>query len=142
MNFTVAVYVLLSLFISLADYSFPSAVVTVAVDLIMMIGLTLVGLWLRQFTYRITQTVTALAGAGIVFNLLSWPLVVLASDYSPDQLLFPQYLLYLLLFWNIGIVGHILKMALSVSYWVAIIISVFYIFTYYSVISIFVAPNS
>jgi len=136
MNFTVAGYVLLSLLVSLPGYSLPSAIVSVAVDIIIMIGITIAGLWLRRFLHRITQTVAALAGTGIILNLISWPLVVLASEYSPDQLLFPQYLLYLLVFWNIGIVGHILKMALSIPYWLAIVISVFYIFAYYIVISI------
>jgi len=135
MNVTVAVYFLLSLFITLVDNSFATAIVSVAVDVIMMLGITIAGLALRQFMNRIPQTVTALAGTGIVFDLVSWPLAIMASQFSADQLLFPQYLLYLLLFWNIGIIGHILKLALSIPYWGAIIISVFYILTYYNVIN-------
>jgi len=142
MNLTVLLYFVLSLVITLVDTTFARALIFVATDLAMMISLTLFGLWLRHFINRVQQTITALTGTGIVFNLISWPLYILASHYSAEQLLFPQYLLYLLVFWNIGIIGHILQKALSIPFWTAIIISVLYMFTYYSVVGMLLPPGN
>ena len=69
---------------------------------------TLILLWRRYFT-RITQTLTALFGIGILFTLMFWPL--LAVDALPDDL---RTLLTLgLLAWSLLAMGHVLARALE-----------------------------
>ena len=142
MFLTVSIYFLLTLSVILIDNSFAKAVSTVLVGLVMMVGFAQAGLWVRSFMNRSLQTITALAGTGIVFNVISLPLIMLASSYPAEQLMFPRYLLLLLLFWNITVIGHILRNALSVPFWAGIGISVLYVFTYLRVIRVLLAAGS
>ena len=142
MILTVAVYFALSLTVTLIDNNFAKAVFTVIVGLVMMIGFSLAGLWVRSFMNRSLQTVTALAGSGVVFNLISWPLILLSSNYPAEQLMFPRYLLLLLLFWNIAVIGHILRNALSIPFWAGLGVSVLYVFTYLRVIRVLLAAGT
>ena len=136
------VYCVSSLLITFIDNSTRTAIVAVAVGVLMMIGFALAGLWIRSFMNRAVQTVTALAGTGVIFNLISWPLAVLASQYSAEQLMFPRYLLLLLLFWNIAVIGHILRNALTIPYWAGVGISILYVFTYFRVMSVLLATGN
>jgi len=142
--FTVFIYFMMSLGITLimVDNKLAKAMLTVIVGLIMMIGFALAGLWVRSFMNRSMQTVTALAGSGIIFNLISWPLILLSSRYPAEQLMFSRYLLLLLLFWNIAVIGHILRNALSIPFWAGVGISILYVFTYLRVITVFLAAGS
>lgn len=142
MILTISLYFALSLAITLVDNTFGKAISTVLIGLIMMIGFAQAGLWVRSFMNRSVQTVTALAGTGIVFNTMSLPLIMLASSYPAEQLMFPRYLLLLLLFWNIAVIGHILKSALSVPFWAGIGISVLYVFTYLRVVRVLLVAGS
>jgi hypothetical protein len=136
MILTICVYFALSLAVTVIDNTLGKAVSTVLVGLVMMIGFAQAGLWVRSFMNRSMQTVTALAGTGIVFDLMSWPLILLASRYTAEQLMFPRFLLLLLLFWNIAVIGHILRNALSIPFWAGLGISVLYVFTYLRVVRV------
>lgn len=139
---TVAVYILLTLSITLIENAFTKAVSTVLVGLFMMVGFALAGLWVRSFMNRAIQTITAMAGTGIVFNLIALPLILLASSFPAEQLMFPWYLILLLLFWNITVIGHIFKSALSVPFWAGVGISLVYVFLYLRVIRVLLAAGS
>lgn len=142
MVLTICVYFALSLTVILAENSLGKAVSTVLIGLAMMIGFAQAGLWVRNFMNRSLQTVTALAGTGVVFDLLSWPLILLASRYTAEQLMFPRFLLLLLLFWNIAVIGHILRNALSIPFWAGIGIAVMYVFTYLKVVGVLLAAGA
>ncbi|NOZ54409.1 MAG: hypothetical protein GXP08_14965 [Gammaproteobacteria bacterium] len=139
---TLTAYFSLSLGIALHDNSTTLALSTVLVGLLMMIGFAQAGLWIRNFLNRSTQTITALAGTGVIFDLMSWPLIILAAKYSVDEMMFPRYLLFILLFWNITVIGHILRNALSIPFWAGIGISLLYVFTYLRVIRLLFIAGS
>jgi len=139
---TLLAYFLLSLGIALHGSSPVQAFSTVVVGLIMMIGFAQAGLWIRSFLNRSIQTITALAGTGIIFDSISWPLVMLAANYPADEVMFPRYLLLIFLFWNITVIGHILRNALSIPFWAGIGISILYVFTYLRVIRVLFIANS
>jgi len=141
-SITLAGYFLLSLGIVLHDNSTAQALTIVLVGFIMMIGFAQAGLWIRNFLNRSMQTITALAGTGIIFDSISWPLVTLAANYPADEFMFPRYLLLIILFWNITVIGHILRNALSIPFWAGIGISIIYVFTYLRVIRILFIANT
>ena len=141
MMFTVMVYAMLSVFIVMVDYSPGKAISTVLVGIAMMIGFAKAGLWIRNFMNRSRQTITALAGTGIIFNLINLPLVLLSSHFPAEELVFPRFLLLLILFWNITVIGHIMKNVLSIPFWAGIGISVFYALTYLRVVRVILSTG-
>ena len=142
MVLTLIVYGLISLLILMVDYSFAKAISTVLIGLAMMIGFAKAGLWIRSFMDRSRQTITALAGTGIIFDIINLPLVLLSSHFPAEELVFPRFLLLLVLFWNITVIGHIMRNALSIPFWAGVGISVFYALTYLRVVRVILATGS
>lgn len=142
MVLSLIVYGILSLLILMVDYSFVKAISTVLIGIAMMIGFAKAGLWIRSFMDRSRQTITALAGTGIIFDVINLPLVLLSSHFPAEELVFPRFLLLLILFWNIAVIGHIMRNALSIPFWAGVGISVFYAFTYLRVVRIILATGS
>ena len=66
---------------------------------------------------RFVQTFCAVIGVGILFNLLSWPILsVLADEASTDSLQSTMSLLFLLLIsWEVLVKAHIFKHALEMK---------------------------
>lgn len=68
---------------------------------------------------RTLQTVTALAGAGTVFNLLALPLIQTLVGVSPEQMSagagFSSLLYVVLLVWLLVVYGHVFRNALERS---------------------------
>ncbi len=64
---------------------------------------------------RFVQTFCAIIGVGILFNLMSWPIIaVLADEVSADSLRSSMSLLFLLLIsWEVLVKAHIFKHALE-----------------------------
>jgi len=77
-------------------------------DTAMMLTLGYGALWARGFENRATQTITALAGTGVIIILLAIPVALVGGDLS-------LILFYCLIFWSIGIIGFILHHALSIA---------------------------
>lgn len=142
MVFTLSVYAVFSLFILMVDYSLGKAILTVLVGVAMLIGLALAGLWIRSFMDRARQTIIALAGTGIFFDLINLPLVLLSSHFPAEQLVLPLFLLYLTLIWNITVISHILKSAFSIPFWAGIFIATIYAVVYTRVVGIILATGN
>jgi len=142
MIFSLMAYALLSVFILMVDYSFTKALSTVVIGIAIMIGFAEAGLWIRNFMNRSRQTITALAGTGIIFDIINLPLVLLSAKFPADELVFPLFLLYLTLVWNITVIAHIMKNALSIPYWAGIFISTVYAVVYTRVVSIVLATGN
>lgn len=142
MAVVLVLYTGLSIVISLIDSTLPQAIISVIVGLIMLIGFTLSGLWIKSYMNRAQQTITALAGSGILFNLLTWPLALLAARFPPEQYISLRMLFFLILLWQIAVIGHILRNALTIPLWAGIGISVLYVFTYIRVMgALFLASH-
>jgi len=141
MYLTLVTYAFVSLLILLVDYSLAKAISTVFVGILLMIGFAQAGLWIRNFLDRSRKTITALAGTGVIFDIINLPLVLLSSHFPAEELVFPRFLLLLILFWNIAVIGHIMKNALSIPFWAGVGISVFYALTYLRVVRIILATG-
>lgn len=101
-----------------------------AVDTVLLFILANVALQLRRHTERLLQTLTALIGTSTLMSLIAWPVSAWfnsATAAGSDAGL-PSLIILLMLFWNIGIIGHILRHALGISLASGIGLSVLYVF--------------
>ena len=142
MVFTLSVYAVLSMFILMVDYSAGKAILTVLVGIAMMVGFAMAGLWIRSFMERARQTITALAGTGIFFDVINLPLVLLSSHFPAEELVLPLFLLYLTLIWNVMVISHIFKNALSIPFWAGIFLALVYAVVYTRVVAILLATGN
>lgn len=77
---------------------------------------------LRRFQTRLPQTISALAGTGFIFGLLS---LLILSRVDPGKPQPDLALLYLILFgWSLAVDAHIYRHSLSVNYGVGALMAV------------------
>jgi hypothetical protein len=82
----------------------------------------LLGLGLRQFSVRLPQTITALAGTGLVFGALSIALALQASPGAVQPLL---VLVWVGTFvWSLVVDAHIYRRALSINMSLGMLVAV------------------
>ena len=107
----------------------PQALMKSVLDLALFMGLTWAVLRGYGAGGRFTQTATALLGTGVLIGAVSLPvigwLVRLQAEQAMEAL--PVLLWFMLLFWSIVVVAHILRHALSVSYAMGILYAVIYL---------------
>ena len=95
-------------------------------------------LQIRGKSPRWTQTVTALAGTGIIISLIALPLYVIIGVGGSDEInsstgqAFGLLLLAILACWNITVMAHILRHALDVNFVLAIVFAITYIWIIFS----------
>lgn len=114
-------YTATSIAISVMTQSFGSAIVYGLADTLTLAALTYTLLMLRRLPQRLTQTLSALAGTGVVIGLFTLPLVLLQNV--------PLLLLLLIMVWSLTVIGHILHHALNVSLPMGILASTGYLLT-------------
>lgn len=74
---------------------------------------------------RFVQTMSALVGVGIVFNLLAWPLLMQLAEENQAETITAatSFLVLLLMSWELLVVAHIYRHALNAKMGHAIILS-------------------
>ncbi len=132
------VYGLLSILLAMLSLSTDKAVLAGVLEVILIMVFTQALLQTRGKSLRWTQTVTALAGTGIIISLIALPLYILTGvggsneiNSSASQVL-GLLLLVSLACWNIVIMGHILRHALEVNFMLAIVLAITYIWIIFS----------
>jgi len=136
MMLSIGAYFIVGLFISNGEQTFGLAIVTTSVDTGLLVSLAYLGLWVRDSIPRAVQTVTALAGTGALFELAGWPLVSFLQTLEEGQTSVLSLLLFVLIIWNITVIGHILKHALELPMWIGTGIALLYIYTSLRVMSV------
>jgi hypothetical protein len=121
-------YFLLGLATSILEQGFGMAILVAGADTGLMVGLTYLGLLMRGSATRAVQTITALTGAGALFELVGWPLVIFLHQLEEGQSSSLSLILFALVIWNIMVIGNILRYALSVPMWVGTSIALLYIY--------------
>ena len=94
---------------------------------LMLAGMVVLLLNIQRQTARITQTLTALAGAMALLDLVALPLSAWWDNSHTDESIsnpLPAFLLLALLGWNLGVIGHVLRHALGVAWFMGIAIAV------------------
>jgi len=138
----IASYALVSLISALLSQAPAFALLSVFVDTAMLLGLGYGGLWVRNLSGRTTQTITALAGTGALIGLVGMPVLAWIQHTANNPPVLATSMLLALIIWNVGVVGHILRHALSLPIWAGMGISMFYIYTSIRVMSVLYIASS
>ena len=98
------------------QWPLSQALLAAFLDTTFLTVLSRVVLWARMLSGRFVQTLTALAGSGALMTVIALPLVlwqgyVGVTDANVPTL--PSWLLMIWMVWNVVVVGHILRHALS-----------------------------
>ena len=100
------------------DDAAPRSVVAIAVQF----GLITALLRLRQLAARVPQTISALAGTGFLFGLMS---IALLSQLTPGEPAPGVAVAYFALFlWSLTVDAHIYRHALSVNMSIGVLVAV------------------
>ncbi len=121
-------YGLVSVLVSSQSYTFSMALLLTVVDLGLLVVFAWSLLYLQRKAERLNQTLSALAGTGSLMGLIALPLLLTigpdaTSEPVPASLL---SLWLLLLLWNLFIMAHIIRHALSSSFAIGFGISLLY----------------
>jgi len=121
-------YGLVSVLVSSQSYSLGVALLLTVVDLGLLVIFAWSLLYLQKKTARLNQTLSALAGTGSLMGVIALPLLLTigpdaVTDSVPTSL---SSLWLLLLFWNLCIMAHIIRHALSSSFAIGFGISLLY----------------
>ena len=122
-------YGAISAILLLPTQSLYFAVLTGFIEAVMLLLITFVFLYLRSVPRRWLQTSTALAGTGLIFSLIAVPLFYwrVFFEISTEIQTMIGLLVLVLVIWNVAVMTHILRHALSASYMLGILGSVTYI---------------
>ena len=98
-------------------------------ETILVALLTVVLLRVRSMPERWIQSLTALAGTGIILSLIALPLSLWLHELRAAEadIRVPGLLLFALVVWNVVIMAHILRHALSTSFGIGLLLAVGYL---------------
>jgi hypothetical protein len=136
MTLCVGSYFIAGFAVAIDDQAFGQSIIIASVDTSLLVALAYLGLWARDSIPRATQTITALAGTGTLFELLGWPLVTYLQTLQEGETSGLALLLPVLVIWNIAVIGNILKHALEIPMWIGTGIALLYIYTAIRVMSV------
>lgn len=120
---------LVTTLIAMPVYSFSLSVTQAMVEISLLLGYTGIALRIRANPERYVQTVSALAGVGVIIGVLALPLVYSlfrsASHGSADPF---ALFVYLMAFaWLLVVYGHIYRHALSTGMVMGVLVAFGYV---------------
>ena len=126
---TLIAHTVMSILLSNVSLSAASALLSGVVDTVLLVVLTGALLTVQRRNARVIQTVTALAGTVAIITLVALP--VSGWRHGADQAAgeggFALLLLLILTGWSLAVAGHIFRHALSVPYFLGLVLAaVFY----------------
>ena len=137
---TVAAYFVTGALVAALQWPLSQAVLAAFLDTVFLTVLCRVLLWARMLSGRFVQTLTALAGSGAVMTLIAMPLVLwqtLVGVTDANAPTLPSWLLMIWMIWNVVVVGHILRHALSTVLPLGIGLAAVYAFITFQLMRIF-----
>ncbi len=119
------------------------AAANMIVDLLVMLFFTYIVLTALDHKPRFVQTMTAMAGVGVLFHLLAWPLLMQAEMVEEAEALpvAASLTLLMILSWNLLVVSYIYRQALQVTMTNSILLS-FALFFLSMTVSQLILPES
>ena len=129
LSLSLGCYALVAMLVSLGSYGLAGAIQLALLDLGLLAVFVASLLYLQGKTARINQTLSALAGTGSLLGVLALPLVWwVQPGQQPEQVPVLMTLLWLLLLvWNLLVMAHIIRHALSSSLPVGLGVSLLYV---------------
>jgi hypothetical protein len=102
------------------NQSFLAAVFIAFLQTILVLFFINLALWIRKFPERISQTITAFTGSGLILTLIAFPVIGWLSQAEASAgILYTIFWLSLVL-WETVIVGYIFKHALEIPFYASI----------------------
>lgn len=143
LTLSLILYGLASVALVLPVRATATAVLAGAAETVLLMLLTWGLLWLRGLPARFRQTATALAGTGFLFSMAALPLFSLRFAYSSNAavILAVGVLVLALVVWNVAVMAHILRHAMSVSFAMGVLLAMGYIWVITTVMAL-VTPGS
>ena len=128
LGLSLACYLLVSALLSLPGYPAFTALQIAVTDVVLLVIFAGSVLYLTGNMARINQTLSALAGTGTLLGLMALPLVQsLYQAQDAEQISLAVLMFWLLLMgWNLLVVAHIIRHALSVILPIAVGVAVVY----------------
>ena len=126
-NASLIAYFLVGLGLSLSIEEFAPAIRAVALDTLFLMLLAAIPLKLLNKSERISQTLTAIYGSGILFNLALAPFAVMyvLAGNQADPLL--ATMITAIGLWNLAVLGNIIRYALNLPLIAGIAIAITYL---------------
>lgn len=129
-----ATYTGLSYLMALWVTAPDTAMLVALIDVGMLAGLAYASVWILSLQSRVTQLITALAGTGVLWQMVALPVIALLSSATEQGAESTStgfaYLIFLgLIAWMIAIIGHILRHALNMNFLFALGIAALYVYT-------------
>lgn len=130
MFLAVTLYLTTSFLMAMPQLPLASSALAAVIDTLLMSGMSYIMLWARLMPERWRQTLTALAGSGALLGAIAIPLVYWEAQAgaSSQAALVPQMLLLAMLVWNLAVIAHILRHALSIAMALGALLSTFYLY--------------
>jgi len=124
-----AAYAMSSFILTLAYQNLQKSVMVAFIDAGLTVLITYLLLLALHKPERNLQTCTALLGTGTIFSLLATPVYYLLAVPAIGQSANPvlSLLVWVLIVWNIAVMAHILKHALTVSFPMGVLVALMYI---------------
>ncbi|MFQ5469682.1 MAG: hypothetical protein ACE5EH_05170 [Gammaproteobacteria bacterium] len=133
---TLIAYFIGSVILSLFEWSLVKSVVVGLMDLSLIAGLSYMILWIRLSTERYVQTLTALAGSGAILDLVGIPIFLLQYNVDSGPFVL-ELVIWVWVFWNMAVFGHVLRHALSTTMFTGAMLSLLYFFISFSMLNTF-----
>ena len=129
LSLSLLVYGLASFILALPSQPVGIALLSGLIDTFLLAVLCYFLLYSWRKPERWVQATTALSGTGIIFSAAAIPLFYLLAYIGAEEpvALWLFLLVAILLFWNVAVMAHIMKNALSSSFAVGVLAALFYI---------------
>jgi len=118
-------HTVMSVLLSSVSLGAASALLSGVVDTVLLVVLTGALLYVQRRNARVIQTVTALAGTGAIITLIALPISgwLHATDQAAGEGSLALLLLLILTGWSLAVAGHIFRNALSVPYFLGLVLA-------------------
>jgi hypothetical protein len=139
---TVAVYAAVGYPLSAISLTPFAAVAQVLVDLLLLVAFVQIVLRWRGLMNRLPQTLTALAGTGVLFTLFALPAMASldAIGKRGGDASIPALIVIVLLLWNLAGLVHVMRRTLEVTPGRAMWLSLAYFVASFVVMSVIFPP--
>jgi len=137
-------YAASSFLLTLATQSMQIAILSGLLDALLLVVISYALLLIWRLPQRWLQTTTALSGTGIIFSAAAIPLSYLLANISANNPLALLLFLFVisLLVWNIGVMAHIMRHALSSSFAMGVLVAMFYVWVITATINKLFPPQT
>jgi hypothetical protein len=138
-------YLIISALLALPVYGVAASLLQAIIEVTILVAYTRAVLQIAAHRQRYMQTLTALAGTGILFGLVAMPLVYSIYDSvspeggTPDAITLRIYMLVLA--WLVVVYGHVFRHALSSGIFVGILVGMGYVMLTSMVINTVLPPT-